>query len=74
MLKKFYTFCINYMENIASVTEWTHEHTVTSEVLFQAVCKSFQLQYPIYQAYESVKNNFEVCLFIELFMYMFTLV
>ena len=60
LLKKFYSFCIAYTQTIRAVDDWSHEFVTAAERLYQAVCKSFQLQYPLYQAYESVKNNFEV--------------
>lgn len=60
MLKRFYSYIINYTETLISVTEWNLDLVITSERLYQAVAKTFQLQYPLYQAYESVKNNFEV--------------
>lgn len=60
MLKRFYSYIINYTETLISVTEWNLDLVITSERFYQAVGKTFQLQYPLYQAYESVKNNFEV--------------
>lgn len=60
LLKKFYTFCVKYTETVITVDDWNNEFLTATEQLYQAVCKSFQLQYPLYQAYECVKNNFEV--------------
>lgn len=60
LMKKYYLFCIQHMKHYVETKEWEHEFSLTNEILYQAVCKTFQLQYPIYQAYESVKNNFEL--------------
>lgn len=61
VMRQFYTFCLEHVQHYVTNQKWKHEYCLSTEMLFQAVCKTFQLQYPIYQAYESVKNNFEVC-------------
>ena len=59
-MRQFYVFCLEHVQHYVTNKKWRHEYCLSTEMLFQAVCKTFQLQYPIYQAYESVKNNFEV--------------
>ena len=49
LLKKYYTYALDYTQVVCGVEEWNHQLLATTELIYQAVRKSFQLQYPLYQ-------------------------
>ena len=60
LLKNFYQSFVAFLKEFRQ--NCSGENLSSVEHIIQAISKSFQINFPLYQAYESVKNNFEVSL------------
>ncbi|XP_065661314.1 ubiquitin carboxyl-terminal hydrolase 34 isoform X2 [Hydra vulgaris] len=58
ILKDFYQLFVTFINNYGQNCGVENQSSV--EQIIQAISKSFQINFPLYPAYESVKNNFEV--------------